>query len=175
MVRQVDSVWDYSTAVLKKCVELMFSDGRTLVCTPDHRIRTADRRWVEAQHLQVGTDEVAVDAHVHQSVDKVRYRLHRDAKVLPLSRMRLVDRQDVGDRRVYDLSVPSAQGDDTRSFVANGVVVHNCNHFTADVAKRLGLKYPTHINRAAAVGAFFLDNPIKDRQRKVATQHNTTQ
>jgi len=48
------------------------------------------------------------------------------------------------------------------------IVHHNCNHFTADVAKRLGLKYPSHINRAATFGAFFLDNPIKDRQRKEA-------
>lgn len=56
------------------------------------------------------------------------------------------------------------------------IVHHNCNHFTADIAKRLGVKYPSHINRAAAFGAFFLDNPIKDRQRKVNyTQCNTTQ
>ena len=27
---------------------------------------------------------------------------------------------------MWDLSVPSVQGEDSRSFVANGVVVHNC-------------------------------------------------
>ena len=54
------------------------------------------------------------------------------------------------------------------------LIHHNCNHFTADVAKRLGVKYPSHINRAASFGALFLDNPIKDRQRKVATQHTHT-
>ena len=32
----------------------------------------------------------------------------------------------MGEKHVWDLSVPSVQGEDTRSFVANGVVVHNC-------------------------------------------------
>ena len=59
------------------------------------------------------------------------------------------------------------------------LIHHNCNHFTSDVAKRLGVKYPSHINRAASFGAFFLDNPVKDRQRKVAphtqpAQHRLT-
>ena len=48
------------------------------------------------------------------------------------------------------------------------VVHRNCNHFTAEVSKRLGLKYPAHINRAATWGSFFMDNPVKDRQRKEA-------
>ena len=52
------------TAVLergvKRCVELQFSDGRTLTCTPDHRIRAADGRWVEAQHLSIDESSVAV-------------------------------------------------------------------------------------------------------------------
>jgi len=48
------------------------------------------------------------------------------------------------------------------------LIHHNCNHFTADVSERLGLKYPSHINRAAKLGSLFLDNPIKDRQRKEA-------
>ena len=48
------------------------------------------------------------------------------------------------------------------------VVHHNCNHYTAAVHRELGcsVSYPSHINRAATWGSFFLDNPIKDRQRK---------
>ena len=167
--RQVDAVMDQGHRL---CVKLLFSDGRTLVCTPDHRIRTSDARWVEAGKLMVGIDEVAVGAEQPHSTAAGE---GTDAKVLPLFRVRLVDRREVGVKRVYDLSVPSPQGEDCRSFVANGVCVHNCNHFTADVAKRLGLSYPSHINRAASFGAFFLDNPIKDRQRKVSSlsSHNT--
>lgn len=154
--RQVDAVMRYGP---KPCVELRFDDGRTLVCTPDHRIRTADCRWVSADKLVVGRDEVAVSVEYVHSTAR--------GELLPLSHVQLVGRRDVGLRPVYDLSVPSPQGEECRSFVANTVVCHNCNHFTADVAKRLGLKYPSHINRAASFGAFFLDNPIKDRQRKV--------
>ena len=139
VVRQVDAVLDQGH---RECVELLFSDKRTLVCTPDHRIRTADGRWVEAKALLVGADEVAVgvdylyatalvegddEAHfAHPLTDQVPYGVHLHAKVLPLFRVQLVGRQCVGVRHVYDLSVPSPQGDISRSFVANGVVVHNC-------------------------------------------------
>ena len=44
----------------RECVELLFSDGRTLTCTPDHRILTADGQWVEAGRLIVGQTEVSV-------------------------------------------------------------------------------------------------------------------
>ena len=115
VVRQVDAVMDRGQ---KECVELLFEDGRTLVCTPDHRIRTCDGGWVQAGELVVGGDEVAVD--------KVTYGVHSNARVLPLLRVRLVGRRSVGVRHVYDLSVPSPQGEDTASFVAGGVVVHNC-------------------------------------------------
>jgi hypothetical protein len=37
---------------IKPCVELQFADGRTLVCTPDHRLRTTDGAWMQAIELQ---------------------------------------------------------------------------------------------------------------------------
>ena len=121
--RQVDAVMDQGHRL---CVELLFSDGRTLVCTPDHRIRTSEARWVEAGKLVVGIDEVAVGVEHHHSTAGAE---GADDKVLPLFRVRLVDRRDVGVKHVYDLSVPSSQGDDSRSFVGNGVVLHNCKSY----------------------------------------------
>ena len=125
VVRQVGAALDQGH---RECVELLFSDRRILVCTPDHRIRTADRRWVAAGKLVVGTDEVAVAVGVEcpNGTDKAAHGIYRDAKVLPLLCVRLVGRRDVGARHVYDLSVPSPEGDVSRSFVANGVLVHNC-------------------------------------------------
>ena len=139
MVRRVNAVLNRGH---RECVELLFSDKRTLVCTPDHRIRTADCRWVAAGDLEVGTDEVAVGAEypnataaaegdnedndVNRSLDEVTCGVHRAAEVLPLSQVQLVGRRAAGVHHVYDLSVPSPQGEDSRSFVANGVVVHNC-------------------------------------------------
>ena len=68
------------------------------------------------------------DDDEYKAVDKVRYATRKDARALPLFRARLTGRRDAGQKRVYDLSVPSAEGDDSRSFVANGVVVHNCDY-----------------------------------------------
>ena len=82
------------------------------------------------------------DDDEYKSTDKVTYGVHKDARVLPLFRLRLVGRRAVGQRRVYDLSVPSAEGDATRSFVANGVVVHNCGMALdrAGVLKKHGIR-----------------------------------
>ena len=56
---------------------------------------------------------------------------HRQAgaEALPMFRVRLLAVREVGQRLVYDLSVPQPQQDDQHddgSFVAAGVVVHNC-------------------------------------------------
>ncbi len=42
----------------RECVSLVLQDGRTLVCTPDHKIRCTDGRWVRADQLVVGRDRV---------------------------------------------------------------------------------------------------------------------
>ena len=126
----------------RMCVELLFSDGRNLVCTSNHRIRTPDRRWVAAGELVVGRDEVAVgveyphvtgggegddeDADPYRSTDKVTCGVRHDATVLPLFPVRLVGRREVGVRHVYDLTVPGERGDEDASFVAGGICVHNC-------------------------------------------------
>jgi hypothetical protein len=50
----------------RECIELMLSDGRTLICTPDHKILT-DRGYVEAKDLTEEDeiiDEFAEDRRV---------------------------------------------------------------------------------------------------------------
>jgi len=37
------------------CMELLFQDGRTIVCTPEHRFRTVDGEWVRADELMVAS------------------------------------------------------------------------------------------------------------------------
>jgi len=44
----------------RECVSLVLQDGRTLVCTPDHKILCADGRWVRADELVPGRDRVVV-------------------------------------------------------------------------------------------------------------------
>ena len=120
---------------VRECVELLFSDGRTLTCTANHRILTAAGAWLEAQKLSVGETEVAVSANCAESStldtdddddDDDDDGVDKSAKPLPLSRVRLVGRRPVESQRVYDLCVPNPQGEDSCSFVANGVLVHNC-------------------------------------------------
>ena len=44
---------------VKECIELTLADGRTLTCTPEHRILTT-RGWVQAQELKLNEDKVMV-------------------------------------------------------------------------------------------------------------------
>ncbi len=43
---------------LRDCVELILQDGRTLVCTPDHKVLCSDGRWVRADELKLEKDQV---------------------------------------------------------------------------------------------------------------------
>jgi len=44
----------------RECISLVLQDGRTLVCTPDHKILCADGRWIRADELVLGQDRVVV-------------------------------------------------------------------------------------------------------------------
>ncbi len=45
---------------VRECLSLTLQDGRTLVCTPDHKILCADGRWVRADALRLGEDRVVM-------------------------------------------------------------------------------------------------------------------
>ncbi|MDE1853761.1 MAG: hypothetical protein KGI38_08460 [Thaumarchaeota archaeon] len=45
---------------VRECVELVLQDGRTLVCTPDHKVLSSDGRWIRADGLRPGVDRVVV-------------------------------------------------------------------------------------------------------------------
>jgi aconitase A len=66
------------TKGVRDCVSLIFQDGRTLVCTPDHEILTADGRWVRADELVPGRDRVVVGLEApldEANADEVGYVL----------------------------------------------------------------------------------------------------
>ena len=57
VLKRTNALLDQGT---RSCVELLFSDGRTVTCTPDHRFLDADgKTWIEAQRMQVGATELA--------------------------------------------------------------------------------------------------------------------
>ena len=62
----------------RECVSLVLQDGRTLTCTPDHRILCADGRWVRADQLTPGESRVvtALEAPLDRPAsDETGYRL----------------------------------------------------------------------------------------------------
>jgi hypothetical protein len=42
----------------RSCIELMFSDGRTVICTPEHRFLTTEGQWMEAQQMVIESTEI---------------------------------------------------------------------------------------------------------------------
>jgi aconitase A len=63
----------------RECVTLTLQDGRTLVCTPDHKILCADGRWVRADQLELNRDRVVVGLEApldEPGEDEVSYALH---------------------------------------------------------------------------------------------------
>lgn len=90
----------------RECVRVTFEDGRTLVCTPDHELKT-ESGWVAAERsvgLQVvcnGTEACAKCGNPHA--------------------VRVVSVESVGTRHTYDVKVLNHA-----NFLADGVVVHNC-------------------------------------------------
>ena len=45
---------------IQDCVKLVLQDGRSLICTPDHKILCSDGRWIRADKLVLGKDRVIV-------------------------------------------------------------------------------------------------------------------
>ena len=63
----------------RECVSLVLQDGRTLVCTPDHKILCSDGRWVRADQLSLGKDRVVLGLEApldEPGEDEAGYVLH---------------------------------------------------------------------------------------------------
>lgn len=96
----------------KECIELKwFSSGNgntgSLICTPDHRIKTKHHGWVQAKDC----------------LNKKVYHLHRSSEERPAIDVCTLDSAvSVGKRNVYDLEI-----DGIHNFIANELCVHNCS------------------------------------------------
>ena len=84
------------------------------------------------------------------------YGVHRRSTSLPTMNLMVVSRINVGPKHVYDISV-----EDTHSFLANGIVAHNCmvSHgaarFTRERLYDVSDKYQVHVcSRCGMVAAF---------------------
>ncbi len=72
----------------RECISLTLQDGRTLVCTPDHRLLCADGRWVRADEIELNRDRVVVglDAPLDEpGDDELGYSLHAGAMTFTMA------------------------------------------------------------------------------------------
>jgi len=84
------------------------------------------------------------------------YGVHRESASLPTMNLEVVSRINVGPKHVYDISV-----EDTHSFLANGIVAHNCmvshgaSRFTRERLYDVSDKYQVHVcSKCGMVAAY---------------------
>lgn len=117
----------------KTTIKLTTTSGRSLTCTPDHRVYAVvagehQARWVEAQDLT--TADYLVSFLPANSVNPPpactsQLVLHvPSSDIVGFDQITLIT--DAGVKKVYDLDVPGPE-----HFVASGFVVHNCKHVHA--------------------------------------------
>ena len=84
------------------------------------------------------------------------YGVNRESNALPTMNLEVVSRINVGPQHVYDISV-----EDTHSFLANGIVAHNCmvshgaSRFTRERLYDVSDKYQVHVcSKCGMVAAY---------------------
>lgn len=142
---------------IKKCVEITLEDGKKLVLTPDHLIKTKDG-WIEAGKsegtgvLCNGTPDCPVCGSTKNIITypyskflglcrKCMYdrrKSYNDKEIHPEYRnfgfvvpkeIKVVSVKEVGERHVYDVKVV-----DHGNFLANKIIVHNCGKTLSSLA-----------------------------------------
>lgn len=90
------------TAKNAKLMCITHNSGKYIECTPEHKVYTSNRGYVEAKDI-LSTDKLVIDG-VQDNTDEL------------LSIVNLANQEDV-----YDITV-----EDNHNFFANGILVHNC-------------------------------------------------
>ena len=87
----------------------------SLICTPDHKIKTKYNGWVEAKDLNI----TATVYHLNNKEIKTDQKYF---DFVPSSHHYIISIQPYGKSRVYDLEV-----EDNHNYIVEEVVVSNCN------------------------------------------------
>ncbi len=128
-------------------VRLKFTGNNQVVCTPNHLFLTEDG-WVEAQKLSCGRMVRCRRSIPSQSRDKAKR--HSEGSIFAWSRVVNVEVLKPGGDgefekvcptgKVYDLEVEK-----THTYIANGMVVHNCHHAPAMTFMRVLEHIPARV------------------------------
>ena len=100
--------------------------------------------------------EIDIEKEDESGVSTTGYGVHRECASLPTMNLEVVSRINVGPQHVYDISV-----EDTHSFLANGIVAHNCmvSHgaarFTRERLYDVSDKFQVHVcSKCGMVAAY---------------------
>ena len=114
--------------------------------------------WFKNESMKCLPSEEDVDADAGADDDAGNYGVTRDCGSIPTMNLTVVSRIPVGPKQVYDISV-----EDTHSFLANGIVAHNCmvSHgaarFTRGRLYDASDKYQVHVCRDCGMIAAYND------------------
>ena len=81
----------------------------------------------EGQENNTEEGQAANSHEVQPAADRIRHAVPRSMTALPIFKVKLVGKRDVGTKRTFDLSVDGPT-DVEPAFTAAGIVVHNCLH-----------------------------------------------
>jgi len=103
-----------SDAILTKrnanIIEIELEDGYTLKLTPDHKVFTKNRKWIEASKLTKDDILIKIDDENEKSSDDMK------TKEIKIKKINIKQNEDV-----YDLKL-----ENNHNFFANNILVHNC-------------------------------------------------
>lgn len=106
----------------------------------------------------VEEDEDLVDEELVEKSAGVTYGVSRDCGSIPAMNLKIIDRRPVGLKQVYDIQV-----DDVHSFLANGIVSHNCmvshgaSRFTRGRLYDASDKFQVHVCKRCGMIAAYND------------------
>lgn len=125
---------------VRECVQVTFNDNSNLILTGDHSVMS-NIGWVDAD--KSNNHLILGNNHFYRVVKNIKL---------------------VGQRHVYDIEV-----DDTHTFIANNIVVHNC---TSKGAQNFFIKNkPKSIIDIAALTSIYRPGPLAANVDKLWSKH----
>jgi DNA-directed RNA polymerase II subunit RPB2 len=113
--------------------------------------------WFLNDNSTINKDEINEDESIIEELQNSScYGVNRDCKGLPTMNLKVIDIRPAGMHPVYDIQV-----DETHSFLANGIVSHNCmvshgaSRFTRERMYDVSDKYSVHVcNKCGLIASY---------------------